>query len=62
MNIKTIYVIHYSKLKERKKNIQKHFKDHVENINFIEDIDQENINLESKSNQYNAIKKNIMKK
>ena len=62
MNIKTIYVIHYSKLKERKKNIQKHFKDHVENINFIEDFDQENINLESKSNQYNADKEKYYEK
>ena len=41
--LENIYIIHYSKLTERKESIKKYFDKEYLNLNFIEKYDQENI-------------------
>jgi len=43
MKLENIYIIHYSKLTERKESIKKYFDKEYLNLNFIEKYDQEDI-------------------
>jgi GR25 family glycosyltransferase involved in LPS biosynthesis len=44
LKVKNMYVVHYTKLKERKEKILQQFGEIVENIIFIDEFDQENLN------------------
>jgi GR25 family glycosyltransferase involved in LPS biosynthesis len=52
LKIKDLYVVHYTKLVERKQNILTQFDPIVENIHFIEEYDQESLTDELISEWY----------
>ena len=52
LNIENVYVVHYTKLIERRNVIEKQFKDISKNLIFIEDFDAEEITDEILSEWY----------
>lgn len=55
LKIKDLYVVHYTKLPERKNNILLQFGPIVENITFIDEFDQDVLNEELIEEWYNPI-------
>ncbi len=63
MKLKDIYIIHYSKLTDRRKSINKYFEKENLNLKFIEKYDQEDIlNLKTSKKKYVADKEKYSKK
>ena len=63
MKLKDIYIIHYSKLTDRKKSINKYFEKENLNLQFIEKYDQEDIlNLKTSKKNYVADEEKYSKK
>ena len=63
MKLENIYIIHYSKLLDRKDSINKYFQSDTLNLNFIEKYDQEEIlNINNQKKKYKPDKKKYYKK